>query len=89
MQTKFLYDTRLLNEYKIKPDIIAIVTDVQHRSLGGCYKYKMVLKMALPILGVLLLLTVSSTEENSLPTILGLEKVGLDEFGEFIDSTGK
>ena len=49
----------------------------------------MALKMALPILMVLLLLTVSSMEENSLPTILGLEKVGLDELDEFIDSTGK
>ena len=49
----------------------------------------MVLKMVLPILRVLLLLTVSSTEEKSLPTILGLEKVGLDELGELIDSTGK
>ena len=49
----------------------------------------MALKMALPILGVLLLLTVSFTEQNSSSTVLGLGKVGLDGLGDFIESTGK
>ena len=49
----------------------------------------MALEMALPILGVLLLLTVSPTEQNSLSTIWGLGKVGLAGLGDFIESTGK
>ena len=49
----------------------------------------MALKMALLILGVLLFLTVASTEQNSLSTVLGLGKVGLDGLGDFIESTGK